>query len=118
MSTPREFWLKVHKCDPAFDVFESEVSQTKPDFAKMMWHDFKDSIHVIEKTPEVVRKLECFDELVKALEFYADEGNWQTGADGEDSQISDKDLTAHMTNYIAAIGGKLARETLKKAKGE
>jgi hypothetical protein len=69
MSTPREFWLKVHKCDPAFDVFESEVSQTKPDFAKMMWHDFKDSIHVIEKTPEVVRKLECFDEMTKALNW-------------------------------------------------
>lgn len=103
MSTPREFWLKVHKCDPAFDVFESEVSQTKPDFTKMMWQDFKDSVHVIEKNPEVVRKLECFDELVEELE----------------NSLSTVRTHAMQTySKVSAEQAERIEELLKKAKGE
>jgi hypothetical protein len=43
-----ELWLKHFKCEPEFDVFETEVAQTKPDLTKPAWQDFKNSLHVIE----------------------------------------------------------------------
>lgn len=67
MSKSREIWLKHSNCEPEFDVFTTEVAQTKPDFNNPVWNDFKSAVCFIELTPEVSRKLELFDEAVELL---------------------------------------------------
>jgi hypothetical protein len=58
-------------------------------------------------------------ELTKALEFYADKGNWTTRAYGEGEpeppNIFD---TVSGADVVDGIGGKLAREVLNKQRGE
>ena len=105
MSAPREFWI-LRNSD-ADTISSCEI-------------DSDEAIQVIEKTPEVVRKLECFDELVKALEFYADDANWIPIKGNTDLW---HETLGTDTSYIPgfhdkSIGGKLAREIIKKTKGE
>jgi hypothetical protein len=109
MSTPREWILRKGDFQPR----ELDGS---------FIYNGEDYYRVIEKTPEVVRKLECFDELVEALEFYANEMNYSVddyqGISGEMRKrcVLYKDLEER--NDVYSYAGKLARETLKKAKGE
>jgi hypothetical protein len=66
MSTPREYVLTVSNIE--IQGIRSHVAVSKEPESKING----DFIPVIEKTPEVVRKLECFDELVRHLEFLMD----------------------------------------------
>jgi hypothetical protein len=60
MSTPREFWLGT----------KEYFNELERDYLREDNFDVtKGKIPVIEKTPEVVRKLECFDEMTKALNW-------------------------------------------------
>jgi uncharacterized membrane protein YqiK len=60
MSTPREF--QIVPCQD--NTYQAFLNLTDVQLYR--------AIPVIEKTPEVVRKLECFDELVKAFEYCFD----------------------------------------------
>jgi hypothetical protein len=69
MSTPREWYLNFGT------TLGCEVRTQKQfdDDRGLACSDYQEAaIPVIEKTPEVVRKLECFDELVRHLEFLMD----------------------------------------------
>jgi hypothetical protein len=63
MSTPREYVLTVSNIE--IQGIRSHVAVSKEPESKING----DFIPVIEKTPEVVRKLECFDEMTKALNW-------------------------------------------------